>query len=69
MAGTGPGMSARQAARVFGRFYRTGRARSRAGGGTGLGLSIAAALAAAHGGTVTVGTAPGRGVVLAVQLP
>jgi two-component system, OmpR family, sensor kinase len=66
---TGPGMSAEQASRAFERFYRTDRARSRASGGTGLGLSIVAALVAAHGGTVTVDTAPGRGAAFAVQLP
>ncbi len=62
-------MSAEQASRVFERFYRTDRARSRASGGTGLGLSIVAALVAAHGGTVTVDTAPGRGAAFGVQLP
>jgi two-component system OmpR family sensor kinase len=69
VADTGPGMPAEQAARVFERFYRTDRARSRASGGTGLGLSIVAALVAAHGGTVTVDTAPGRGASFGVQLP
>ena len=69
VADTGPGMSAEQASRAFERFYRTDRARSRASGGTGLGLSIVAALIAAHGGTVTVDTAPGRGAAFAVQLP
>jgi two-component system, OmpR family, sensor kinase len=69
VADTGPGMTAEQASRVFERFYRTDRARSRASGGTGLGLSIVAALVAAHGGTVTVDTAPGRGATFAVQLP
>jgi two-component system OmpR family sensor kinase len=69
VADTGPGMPAEQASRVFERFYRTDRARSRASGGTGLGLSIVAALVAAHGGTVTVDTTPGRGAAFAVQLP
>jgi len=69
VADTGPGMPAEQAARVFERFYRTDRARNRASGGTGLGLSIVAALVAAHGGTVTVDTAPGHGASFGVQLP
>ena len=69
VADTGPGMSAEQASRAFERFYRTDRARSRASGGTGLGLSIVAALVAAHAGTVTVDTEPGRGAAFGVQLP
>ena len=69
VADTGPGLSAEQASRVFERFYRTDRARSRASGGTGLGLSIVAALVAAHGGTVTVDTAPGRGAAFCIRLP
>jgi two-component system OmpR family sensor kinase len=69
VADDGPGMTADQAARVFERFYRTDLARSRARGGTGLGLSIAAALTAAHGGTITVDTEPGRGAAFHVWLP
>ena len=69
VADTGPGMSAEQAAHVFERFYRTDRARSRASGGTGLGLSIAATLVAAHQGTITVATEPGRGAAFEVALP
>ena len=68
VADIGPGLSAAQASRVFERFYRTDRARSRASGGTGLGLSIVAALVAAHGGTVTVDTAPGRGAAFCIRL-
>ena len=69
VADNGPGMTADQAARVFERFYRTDGARSRARGGTGLGLSIAATLTAAHGGTITVDTEPGRGAAFHVWLP
>jgi len=43
--------------------------RTRSGSGTGLGLSIASALAAAHGGDITVDTAPGQGAVFRVRLP
>jgi two-component system OmpR family sensor kinase len=69
VADQGPGLTADQAAHVFERFYRTDRARSRARGGTGLGLSIAAALIAAHDGTITVGSQPGRGAAFTVSLP
>ena len=65
----GPGMTAEQASRVFERFYRTDGARTRARGGAGLGLAIAASLAAAHGGEITVDTAPGCGAAFHVRLP
>jgi two-component system OmpR family sensor kinase len=65
----GPGMSADQAQRVFERFYRADAARNRASGGTGLGLAIVAGLVAAHGGTVSVHTAPGEGADFQVRLP
>ena len=69
VADHGPGMTADQASRVFERFYRTDPGRGRARGGTGLGLSIAAALTAAHAGTITVDTRPGRGAAFRVTLP
>jgi len=65
----GPGMSADQAQRVFERFYRADQARNRASGGTGLGLAIVAGLVEAHGGTVSVRTAPGAGTDFQVRLP
>lgn len=65
----GPGMSEQDAQRVFERFYRTDSSRARASGGTGLGLSIVDALVHAHGGTVTVTTAPDQGCRFLVALP
>jgi two-component system, OmpR family, sensor kinase len=65
----GPGMSPEQAERVFERFYRADAARTRATGGTGLGLAIVSALVSAHGGTVFLDTAPGRGAAFRVTLP
>lgn len=65
----GPGMTPEQARRVFERFYRADAARNRASGGTGLGLAIVAGLVAAHGGTVSVRTAPGEGADFQVKLP
>jgi two-component system OmpR family sensor kinase len=65
----GPGMTADQAQRVFERFYRADAARNRASGGTGLGLAIVAGLVAAHGGTVSVRTAPGQGADFQLKLP
>jgi two-component system OmpR family sensor kinase len=69
VADHGPGMTSDQASHVFERFYRRARAGARAQGGTGLGLSIAATLTAAHAGTITVDTQPGRGAAFTVRLP
>lgn len=69
VADRGPGMSQQDASRVFERFYRTDSSRARASGGTGLGLSIVDSLVHAHGGTVSVKTAPGQGCCFRVTLP
>jgi two-component system, OmpR family, sensor kinase len=69
VADEGPGMSPEDAQRIFERFYRTDSSRDRASGGTGLGLSIVDSLVFAHGGTVSVTTAPGRGCRFTVNLP
>ncbi|SDZ22513.1 two-component system, OmpR family, sensor kinase [Geodermatophilus africanus] len=69
VADQGPGMAPEHAARVFERFYRADASRARTAGGTGLGLAIVSALVAAHGGTVHLDTAPGRGAVFTVRLP
>jgi two-component system, OmpR family, sensor kinase len=65
----GPGMTAEQAQHIFERFYRADAARNRASGGTGLGLAIVAGLVTAHGGEVSVQTAPGEGADFRVKLP
>jgi two-component system, OmpR family, sensor kinase len=69
VADKGPGMSQEDASRVFERFYRTDSSRARTSGGTGLGLSIVDSLVQAHGGVVTVTTAPGEGCCFRVMLP
>ena len=52
-------------------FDKFGRAASGAGTkpGTGLGLYIARSIAEAHGGTLDVSSAPGRGATFTVRLP
>ncbi len=65
---TGPGLPADQAALVFERFYRADPARSR-DGGAGLGLAIVWSLVTAHGGTVEMDTAPGKGATVRIRLP
>jgi two-component system OmpR family sensor kinase len=54
---------------VFERFYRADVYRTRPSGGAGLGLSIVDSLVRAHGGRVTVTTAPGQGCCFRVVLP
>jgi two-component system, OmpR family, sensor kinase len=69
VADKGPGMTEQDASRVFERFYRTDASRARSSGGTGLGLSIVESLVRAHGGVVSVKTAPGEGCCFRVTLP
>ena len=69
VADQGPGMKPVDAQRVFERFYRADSSRTRSSGGTGLGLSIVDSLVRAHGGRVTVTTAPGQGCCFRVTLP
>lgn len=69
VADDGPGMSEEDLHRVFDRFFRSDASRSREHGGAGLGLSIADAIVRAHGGTVSVWSAPGTGTRFTVHLP
>ena len=69
VADDGPGMTAEQSARVFERFFRADPSRSRQSGGAGLGMAIVEALVTAHGGRISLDTAPDRGVRITVLLP
>jgi two-component system OmpR family sensor kinase len=69
----GPGIPAELQSDVFERFARGDVSRSRATGSsgvgsTGLGLAIVAAVVEAHGGSVSVQSAPGD-TVFTVRLP
>jgi two-component system, OmpR family, sensor kinase len=64
----GPGIPADLQPHIFERFARGDSSRSRAAGSTGLGLSIVHAVVTAHGGRVSVDSAPGR-AVFTVTLP
>ncbi|WP_146795690.1 sensor histidine kinase, partial [Agrococcus baldri] len=64
----GPGIDPELQQRLFQRFARGDEARHRAAGSTGLGLSISLAIVAAHGGTIEVGSEPGR-TEFSVRLP
>jgi two-component system OmpR family sensor kinase len=69
VADDGPGIAAHDAARVFDRFYRGDASRTRRTGGSGLGLAIAQSIVHAHGGTITLRTAPGQGCRFVITLP
>ncbi|GGP69251.1 sensor histidine kinase [Streptomyces melanogenes] len=64
----GPGIPPDLLPHVFERFARGDASRSRAHGSTGLGLAIVHAVVSAHGGGVTVRSAPGS-TVFGVHLP
>ncbi|WP_432086018.1 sensor histidine kinase [Streptomyces sp. bgisy095] len=64
----GPGVPEALLPSVFERFARGDASRSRTAGSTGLGLAIVRAVVLAHGGEVTVESAPGR-TVFGVRLP
>ena len=64
----GPGVPAALQGHVFERFARGDASRSRTAGSTGLGLAIVHAVVTAHGGTVTLTSAPGR-TEFTIRLP
>jgi two-component system, OmpR family, sensor histidine kinase KdpD len=64
----GPGIDALDLPLVFEKFYRGRQGRSK-GKGTGMGLAITRALVAAHGGSIDVSSAPGRGTTFRFWIP
>jgi signal transduction histidine kinase len=69
VADSGTGIAADHLPHVFDRFYRADPSRARATGGAGLGLAIVKQLVEAHGGTVSVSSAPGAGTRFTISLP
>ncbi len=66
----GGGLSTEDQAKIFERFYRADPSRVRVRGeGSGLGLSIVHAVMQAHGGSVTVDSAPGKGATFTLHFP
>ena len=66
---TGIGIAAEHLPHLGERFYRVDKARSREAGGTGLGLSIARGIAVAHGGQLSLSSAPEQGTTVTLTLP
>lgn len=66
---TGIGIPEEELPHVFDEFYRAANAREFSSEGTGLGLAIVKAVAEQHGGSVAIDSAPGRGTLVAVDLP
>ncbi len=65
---TGIGVSKKDAARVFERFYVADKSRGK-NAGTGLGLALVKHIAIAHGGTVELISSIGNGAEFIVRLP
>jgi two-component system OmpR family sensor kinase len=64
----GPGLSAKDQAHIFERFYRVDTSRHRSSNdGSGLGLSIVDEVMKAHGGSVSVASEPGNGATFTLQ--
>lgn len=65
IADTGPGIDPAIADRVFDPFFTT----KPQGVGTGIGLAVSRGIVEAHGGSITLGPAPGGGALCRITLP
>lgn len=65
----GPGIRRSDLAHLFEPFYRGSDARAAATPGSGLGLAVVRGIVEAHGGRITVDTAPGKGSTFTIHLP
>jgi len=66
---TGPGIPGEFHGKLFDPFSQADQASTRAAQGAGLGLSLVKELTTAHGGTVTLDSAPGRGTRMHLDFP
>jgi signal transduction histidine kinase len=65
----GPGIPPEEHGKIFDRFYRRGSELRRKTQGIGIGLTIVKHIVEAHGGRVTVRSAPGQGSRFTMELP
>jgi two-component system phosphate regulon sensor histidine kinase PhoR len=65
----GPGIDPEEQAQIFERFYRARAVRLKPIRGSGIGLALVRHIARAHGGDVTVSSAPGSGSTFELWLP
>lgn len=66
---TGCGIPQEDLARITEEFYRVDKARSRAAGGAGLGLALCSKIMEAHGGRLSIESAPGKGTSVRAWFP
>ena len=69
VADRGIGIPAGEQSRIFEKFYRVGRSDTQGRRGSGVGLALVRHVAEAHGGRVTVESAPGAGSRFTLRLP
>jgi signal transduction histidine kinase len=69
VADRGIGIEPKDQTRIFENFYRVPSRENQSLPGTGLGLALVAHIAKAHGGSVRVDSAPGRGSTFSIILP
>jgi signal transduction histidine kinase len=66
---SGPGIAPEHLRHITAPFYRADPSRQRASGGVGLGLYLSRVIAEAHGGTLEIESAPGKGTTVRVSMP
>jgi signal transduction histidine kinase len=69
VADRGVGIPAAEHGRIFEKFYRVGQSETQGRRGSGVGLALVRHVVQAHGGEVTVQSAPGRGSRFTLWLP
>jgi signal transduction histidine kinase len=66
---SGEGMSPAEVGSLFTPFFRADRSRARLTGGLGLGLLLSRRIVEAHGGTLEIESAPGKGTSARISVP